>query len=102
MIIGISSKKDVDDRVTQMNLYKLVDLDYAPKLVAYGKAVFEFNLPGWTTISFKNGSIIWNKYDSNSYSDVFKHLQTCPSNAFLDEASNRCKVCPNEYKSFYF
>jgi hypothetical protein len=47
IIIGISSKFNVDDRYTQMNLYKLVDLYVSPKLIVYAKAAFNFNLPGW-------------------------------------------------------
>ena len=58
ILIAVSSKKDVDERETQINLFKIIETKASPKLILYAKAVYQVTLPGWSSISLYEGSLI--------------------------------------------
>ena len=109
IVVGLSSKANIEDNDYHMNLYKIIDLDSKDiKMVSMAKSVFQFNLKDTNdqfaqpAISFKNGNFIWSSYEGENLFDTIQMMRICGIGSRYDSETGSCYACDNNFIAFSF
>ena len=84
IVIGMSSKTNIEDQQIQMNLYRLLDLEGDDiKIVTMAVSVFQYSLidpsdlESKPIISYLDGNFIWSNFYGSSNYDVIGQMRIC-------------------------